>query len=436
MHNTYISFASDRNHMGPLSLLAPLPLTPAGLPRLDSADGEVALLSRDGVELRSSDDGGDSRVPGLSLTLTTHRIALLLPEGEGGGDGGENGGGRFVHLAAVAAAVPAGGPSLASPRSTYKLLVRTHLGGRGGSGTELVLVFRSPRPSADRDAVLEGILLALRRRAWEAAAREEERRRGTAAAGARRVGVDAILARNRRRHREAERIADGAFEGGGDVEALMEEAGELVRIIRGYVATLEKGRGKGGGDDDGEGGEDGDRLAGMLMDMGMASALSRDQAGGGRDKEGSAYHRTVARQLTDFLRHGGRLEAAGGMMALPDAYCLFNRARGTNLVSPDDLLLALHWAEKLGLGIKRREFDSGVAVVQDDAYDGAAVAGRLAEAADGSGLTVMDASRALGVGAMLANEQLLAAEGLGRLCRDVTMEGTRFFRNRFLEGGF
>ena len=43
---------------------------------------------------------------------------------------------------------------------------------------------------------------------------------------------------------------------------------------------------------------------------------------------------------------------------------------------------------------------------------------------------------ALGVGAMLANEQLLAAEGLGRLCRDVTMEGTRFFRNRFLEGGF
>lgn len=130
----------------------------------------------------------------------------------------------------------------------------------------------------------------------------------------------------------------------------------------------------------------------------------------------------------------GRAAAAEASGA--DAYCLFNRARGTNLVSPDDLLLALHWAEKLGLGIKRREFDSGVAVVQDDAYDGAAVAGRLAEAADGSGLTVMDASRALGVGAMLANEQLLAAEGLGRLCRDVTMEGTRFFRNRFLEGGF
>ena len=28
-------------------------------------------------------------------------------------------------------------------------------------------------------------------------------------------------------------------------------------------------------------------------------------------------------------------------MDLPDVYCLFNRARGTELVSPDDLLLVL-----------------------------------------------------------------------------------------------
>lgn len=41
-------------------------------------------------------------------------------------------------------------------------------------------------------------------------------------------------------------------------------------------------------------------------------------------------------QLADFLRVP--LERAGGMMTLPDVYCLFNRARGTELVSPDDLL--------------------------------------------------------------------------------------------------
>jgi EAP30/Vps36 family len=41
-------------------------------------------------------------------------------------------------------------------------------------------------------------------------------------------------------------------------------------------------------------------------------------------------------QLADFLRVP--LERAGGMMTLPDVYCLFNRARGTELISPDDLL--------------------------------------------------------------------------------------------------
>lgn len=46
----------------------------------------------------------------------------------------------------------------------------------------------------------------------------------------------------------------------------------------------------------------------------------------------------VPAQLADFLRPV--IERAGGMMPLPDVYCLFNRARGTELVSPDDLLAA------------------------------------------------------------------------------------------------
>ena len=47
---------------------------------------------------------------------------------------------------------------------------------------------------------------------------------------------------------------------------------------------------------------------------------------------------SVPAQLADFLRPV--IERAGGMMPLPDVYCLFNRARGTELVSPDDLLAA------------------------------------------------------------------------------------------------
>ena len=34
------------------------------------------------------------------------------------------------------------------------------------------------------------------------------------------------------------------------------------------------------------------------------------------------------------------LDKFGGVLALVDLYCMYNRARGTDLISPDDLILA------------------------------------------------------------------------------------------------
>ena len=39
------------------------------------------------------------------------------------------------------------------------------------------------------------------------------------------------------------------------------------------------------------------------------------------------------------------------MMALPDVYCLFNRARGTELISPDDLLQVLAAPRATGFAV-------------------------------------------------------------------------------------
>lgn len=50
-------------------------------------------------------------------------------------------------------------------------------------------------------------------------------------------------------------------------------------------------------------------------------------------------------QLADFVKLP--LEKSGGMIALVDVYCLFNRARGTELISPEDLLQACALWEKL-----------------------------------------------------------------------------------------
>lgn len=127
-------------------------------------------------------------------------------------------------------------------------------------------------------------------------------------------------------------------------------------------------------------------------------------------------------------------------MTLTDIYCLYNRARATNLISPEDLLEAVGCMKKLELGMSERTFPSGVKVVQDDAFDDTVMAVRLKELAEEhltlnatSGLTAMEVSRELHISALLAHEQLLESEKMGYLCRDETLETTRFFPNLFVD---
>ena len=136
-------------------------------------------------------------------------------------------------------------------------------------------------------------------------------------------------------------------------------------------------------------------------------------------------------------------------MTLTDVYCLFNRARGTNMISPEDLLKAVDLMKEMNLGISKRSFSSGVVVIQGDEFDDDTMGTKLAELASTSmepqsrtessslgGITVMDVCRALKTSALLANEQLLTAERMGLLCRDSTIEGARFFPNLFESGDF
>ncbi|KAL6582225.1 Vacuolar protein-sorting-associated protein 36 [Orobanche minor] len=50
-----------------------------------------------------------------------------------------------------------------------------------------------------------------------------------------------------------------------------------------------------------------------------------------------------------------------------------------------------------------------------------------------TGVSASDAAMTLGVAPAMAKEYLLAAEGKGLLCRDVSPDGYRFYINLFLE---
>ena len=124
------------------------------------------------------------------------------------------------------------------------------------------------------------------------------------------------------------------------------------------------------------------------------------------------------------------------MMTLTDVYCLYNRARGTNMISPEDFLKAVEFMHTLQLPTSKRNFQNiGLVVLQESTWSDEQMAERLLELITQSnihtGLSALDVNRAFKISPLLANEHLQASEQLGFLCRDVTLEGVRFFPNRF-----
>jgi ESCRT-II complex subunit VPS36 len=450
----------------PMTCLPKATLTPSGLLELDVKDGEVELMRRSDMELRS--DMVDPMVPlsasgsgaastrdkewhdrdvDLTVTLTTHRLVFFGPT-QGIHFGDHGGHVRYLHLSTVHHVAGSGGGAAAGGLfaavgigGSPKIDIHSYLG-------DLKLVFRGHSSGAvkDRDDLLQFLEKALERKAWETQEKlaQSQKKKASHSIASRKVGIDAIMTKSTLRHKEAAQLTDAAFQ--GDAETLLQEAAGLVKVIQKYVSTLETSRRehKLSGQEE----QDATRLSDMLSNMGMTSALSRQQFRGSAGSTASSssgggevfddYTQTLARQLADFLRP--KLPAAGGLLTLTDVYCLYNRARGTNLISPEDLLDAVACMKSLSLGMSQRQFPSGVSVIQSDEFDDVVMAQKLKDLAlqhynpstvDTSGLTALEVSRALHISALLAHEQLLESEKMGYLCRDETLETTRFFPNLF-----
>lgn len=187
---------------------------------------------------------------------------------------------------------------------------------------------------------------------------------------------------------------------------------------------------RGGGDDD-----DAAEMAEAVAAMGIKSPVTRESAG-------ALFHQQLARQLADWLEPV--LRSRGGILPLPDVFCLFNRARGSELVSPEDVLRACELWERLGCAPRSRRFESGVRVAQSPDLRDDEVCATLADAlsagaaeggASGAGgrLDAFGAANVLGVAPTVAGEFLAMAEGHGIVCRDDGPDATWFYPNRFPE---
>ncbi|XP_058832994.1 vacuolar protein-sorting-associated protein 36 [Topomyia yanbarensis] len=202
-----------------------------------------------------------------------------------------------------------------------------------------------------------------------------------------------------------------------DLGKLMEMAKEMVAISK-VVSTKIRER-------QGDISEDETvRFKSYLMSLGIDDPVTRDGT-----RSNSEYFMKLSQQLCEMLLDP--ISEAGGMMSLADVYCRVNRARGLELLSPEDLLEAC----KLLIGpIKLREFPSGAMVLQLENHDDELVSRETTELAKkNTSISADELARVVGISLLLANERLLAAERLGQLCRDESIEGLRFYPNLFLK---
>lgn len=323
-----------------------------------------------------------------------------------------------------------------------------------------------------------------------------------------RPGLSGLAATNAERIAASKAIAQSAF---SDLEALAKHAASIVSLAEGYAIELKAQREReveaererieraaaltpgadgspttalsgGAGtpttpavsSPTGRAGMDEDTLGSLVSSLGIVAPLATPVT---KESAGSLYLQEMARQLASFLRP--RLESSGGMMLLTDVYCMYNRARGTQLISPEDLLAALALFPQLAVGMRVRIFNSGgsgsskggssgsatagsgaspLTVLQlDSRSDDAMVAGiatmltakaREAERragvaqagtardspqayAEDAYLSPLDLTAAWRLPLPLARQALLLAEGTGAVVRDDSIHGLRFYLNRF-----
>lgn len=161
------------------------------------------------------------------------------------------------------------------------------------------------------------------------------------------------------------------------------------------------------------------------VDMGVSSKTSYSSS--------SKYYQDLARQIGSIVRtvmERRRQE----QLTLSEVYCCFNRARGMDLVSPDDILSACKQMSNMPeLQLQLVQYKSGLLVIQNQSCDNQDIIDRTVQLVEQVGfLTPLQLSSRQSIPIQLARHRLEEAEDIGRLCRDESLESLRFYPNKFL----
>ncbi|KAG0301682.1 Aflatoxin B1 aldehyde reductase member 2 [Dissophora globulifera] len=211
-------------------------------------------------------------------------------------------------------------------------------------------------------------------------------------------GISGIMRTAETNKKATDETLSQAFQ---DLQGLMDKAAEMVTLAESISNRLAQSNTMNN--------EETATFKTYLLSMGIAAPVTKDTAG-------AVFHKELARELVEFVLPV--VEREGGTMSLMDVYCVFNRARGVELISPKDLHTACQMFTELDLPLRLRKFDSGLLVIQtlarnsDDEVSNSIVK-RIQTLPPGTGLRAVELARIIQISITLAQEQLLMTEARG-----------------------
>nr|CAG4641028.1 EOG090X09MN [Eulimnadia texana] len=204
-----------------------------------------------------------------------------------------------------------------------------------------------------------------------------------------------------------------------DLKNLMDMAKDMVNLARNMATRIKEKQGDISEDET-------IAFKSYLLSLGIDDPVTRESYA-----SGDAYRTDLAKQIATILEQP--IKESGGMMGMTDAFCRVNRARGLELLSPDDFYQACRLMAQLKLPVRMRAFESGVLVLQLQSQSDTELDKKtLQMLEERSYLTAEDLARDLGISVILARERLLSAERAALACRDDTTQGLVFYPNLFL----
>jgi len=242
--------------------------------------------------------------------------------------------------------------------------------------------------------------------------------------GPARAGILGIERAMEAKHQATRETISLAFE---DMKQLISQAKQMVQLAH-NIAERMKEQGSDMTADETS------NFRSCLLSLGIDDPVTRDAVG-----STSEYHKKLASEICTALQPA--VKEAGGVMLLSEVYCRINRARGMQLLSPEDLANACSLMERNNLPLTLEKFDSGVQVLQLSSLNTEALVKETCEILEeycGSfeakrwrGMSAGELSRHAHLPLLLARERLALCERRGAALRDESSEGIHFYPNYF-----